>query len=266
MLILIGEMARGKSAIAKQLNKMGLKSVVTYTTRPPRLGETNGVDYHFIDNADFIRKKNKSFFAETTRYTVNTPTGEKIWRYGTSKDSFKQEGVMIMNPEGVEYVLDSLGSYNDVVVFYVTCSDDIARERLSKRGDNLVEIERRIEQDKIDFLDVDEIKDFTVLNDGSNSIEDIAEMIMIAYEGEVEKKRRIIRKKNEEDFLRTIENHKKILFESICRIQSNSINTEIYTYNGRHEEALEAIKELIKNGEIVKHELERLVEIDAYQS
>jgi guanylate kinase len=263
MLVLIGEMSRGKSVISKELNKIGLKSIVSYTTRPPRLGEVDGIDYHFIDNNDFIRKNNEGFFAETTQYTINTSSGEKIWRYGTSKDSCSQEGVLIINPEGVRTLIASLDKLNEVIVFYITCDEDIARERLKQRGDDPTEVERRISQDKIDFEDIEYVKDFTFINDGSYPSKDIAEMIMIAYKGELEKRKKLIREKNEKNFLDELENHKYLISRSLHIYPKYDFICSSIGLR-RYEEAIVGINNLIEDLEVAREEIERLAEIDAY--
>ena len=49
MICLIGKTASGKDTIAKELvNKYGYKRIVTYTTRPIRDGEKEGVNYYYI--------------------------------------------------------------------------------------------------------------------------------------------------------------------------------------------------------------------------
>lgn len=45
------------------------------TTRPPRPGERDGVDYHFIDDEEFVRRIDAGLFLEHVRYAGN--------RYGT---------------------------------------------------------------------------------------------------------------------------------------------------------------------------------------
>ncbi|NQV88948.1 MAG: 50S ribosome-binding GTPase [Parcubacteria group bacterium] len=49
--ILTGPSGVGKTTVAKELlgNRPSLKKVVTCTTREPREGEVDGVDYHFLD-------------------------------------------------------------------------------------------------------------------------------------------------------------------------------------------------------------------------
>ena len=72
MIILVGASASGKSVVVKKMTELyGIEKVVTYTTRPMRAGEANGIDYHFISKEDFISKKEKDFFLETAFYNNN---------------------------------------------------------------------------------------------------------------------------------------------------------------------------------------------------
>ena len=54
-----------------------LKVSVSYTTRAPRRGEQNGVDYHFVDDGAFLAMKERGEFLESAEVHG--------YRYGTSK-------------------------------------------------------------------------------------------------------------------------------------------------------------------------------------
>ena len=54
-----------------------LKVSVSYTTRAPRRGEKNGVDYHFVDDGMFLAMKERGEFLESAEVHG--------YRYGTSK-------------------------------------------------------------------------------------------------------------------------------------------------------------------------------------
>lgn len=55
MIVISGISAAGKDSVVRHLEKRGLPIhfVVTATSRPPRLGETHGVDYSFVTRAEF---------------------------------------------------------------------------------------------------------------------------------------------------------------------------------------------------------------------
>ena len=72
MIILVGASATGKSVVVKQMQDLfNIEKLVTYTTRPMRIGEVNNVDYHFITIEDFLKKKENNFFLETAYYNNN---------------------------------------------------------------------------------------------------------------------------------------------------------------------------------------------------
>ena len=69
MLVLSSPSGAGKTTIARRMlqRNSSLTMSVSVTTRPPRPGEVDGVDYHFIDHAAFER-----MVAEKQEITANT--------------------------------------------------------------------------------------------------------------------------------------------------------------------------------------------------
>ena len=69
----------GKSSLIDALLKEDprLKLSVSYTTRPPRHGEVNGREYHFVDNAAFVAMLERGEFLESAEVHG--------FRYGTSQ-------------------------------------------------------------------------------------------------------------------------------------------------------------------------------------
>lgn len=82
---LMGKSSTGKDTIYKQLldnSKTKLQTIVPYTTRPIRAGETDGVEYFFTDEAGFLKLKEEGKLIEDRAY--NTCLG--LWRYFTVND------------------------------------------------------------------------------------------------------------------------------------------------------------------------------------
>ena len=72
MLVLVSPSASGKSAIVKCLTKKyGLEKFITCTTRKVRVGEIDGVDYHFLSEEEFSNLYNNDEFIETVYYNGN---------------------------------------------------------------------------------------------------------------------------------------------------------------------------------------------------
>ena len=95
---LMGKSSSGKDTIFKELIKDGtvaLKTIVPYTTRPIRAGESNGVEYYFTDEEGFQKLYTSGKVIEERAY--NTFHG--LWRYFTVDDGQiqldKQNYIMI---------------------------------------------------------------------------------------------------------------------------------------------------------------------------
>ena len=153
-----------------------MEPIVTYTTRPPRKGEINGVSYHFITKEEFLKKKEQNFFAETTSY--NVASGD-IWYYGSALEDLSDDKVMIVNPYGLKQI-KSIKSL-EPISFYILVDDKTIIERVTERGDSIKEAARRLNADNIDFNNIDRYIDFAFKNDLGLKPEWVAEMILYTY-------------------------------------------------------------------------------------
>ena len=72
----------GKTSLVKAIlkNNPSIKLSISYTTRLPRSGEINGVDYQFINKESFIKMQQQNIFLETAECHGAF--------YGTSKKLF----------------------------------------------------------------------------------------------------------------------------------------------------------------------------------
>ena len=177
MIFILGKTGSGKTTIVNELvSKYGFNKIITYTTRPMRNGETNHKDYHFINNKDFINKIREDFFAEWKTYT----TKSGIWHYGISLLDFlnaNNKSIVIITPEGFRELREK---YNfDIFSIYIDCDEDILEERINNRGDNPIEINRRLKADKKDFEFINKDVDRVVFNNGNLeiTIQDILKLI-----------------------------------------------------------------------------------------
>ena len=164
---------------------MGYKKIVSYTTRPMRPGEVDGVTYKYISKDKFLELDKEGFFAENTSY--NVATGE-TWYYGISIEDLSdadEKSVVILNPEGFRKVkqIDGLR----IVSFLIDVKKSTIKRRLKERGDNLKEAKRRLKADKKDFKDIELEVDFVIDNNYENTDFSQSSLIDFIYKNMLQK-------------------------------------------------------------------------------
>ena len=137
IIVLVGPSGSGKTSIGEVLSKHGIHRLTTTTTRKPRSGEIEGVDYYF---RDFDEMKIE-YFIEQTVYNDN--------RYGLTKAEVKNE---LEKYDYVHVSLDQNGAKaiketfpNEAFVVFVQISEEEMVRRMKLRGDTQAEIKERIE-------------------------------------------------------------------------------------------------------------------------
>jgi guanylate kinase len=131
----------GKSTVLSRVLRAepGLRFSVSHTTRRPRPGETDGVEYHFVDRPAFVALQQQGALLESA-----TVHGEL---YGTSWFEYhraEREGVDLLldvDVQGAAKVRDRLR--DAVAVFVLPPSFAALEERLRGRGDASEETIRR---------------------------------------------------------------------------------------------------------------------------
>ncbi len=169
MIVLVGESASGKSSIERYLvDVYEYNKIVSYTTRPPREGEVDGVDYHFISVEQFYKLKSEGFFAETASY--------REWNYGVAKEDCTDDKVAVLTPHGLRQV-SKIPNIN-ITSFYISVP---RRDRLIKilqRGDDIEEAYRRSLSDVGQFDGIIDEVDYVINNNKyEKSIREMADTV-----------------------------------------------------------------------------------------
>jgi guanylate kinase len=141
-IIIVGKGGSGKDHMRKELVKLGLKYCISHTTRPPREGENDGVDYYFIGQRQANMMKNNDDFYESVVFNN--------WVYGTSIKEFYSSNLFIMTPSGLSKLKEE--DRKKSFVIYLDIAEEIRKERLLMRND-ADNVDRRLEADRLDFLE-----------------------------------------------------------------------------------------------------------------
>jgi guanylate kinase len=134
----------GKSTLVHRLLQSvpGLTFSISYTTRPPRPLETNGVDYNFISRADFEARLAKGEFLEYAEVYGNY--------YGTHRSTFEQAAhqgrdlVLDIDVQGARQLKVAIPEAHSI--FVLPPSRVVLEQRLRARSQDSEEvIQRRLQ-------------------------------------------------------------------------------------------------------------------------
>ena len=174
MLILVGPSASGKTEVANILiNKYDMKRMVTYTTRPIRIGEVNGVSYNFVTIEEFLKLKENNEFVESVCYNGN-------W-YGTRKKDVSDDKIVILEPKGFQAFFETMP--NEIVSFYLQTSEVERINRMIYRQDKEEDIQKRILNDREVFNNIPNI-DYCIANEQVTLVE-LADKIYKLYKEKI---------------------------------------------------------------------------------
>lgn len=197
LVVISGPSGVGKGTVRKALFDIpnhDLVYSVSMTTRPPRDGEVDGVDYYFVSKEEFLKRIEEDKFLEWAEFVGNY--------YGTPKDKVEEQlelGKEVVLEIEVEGALKLRKKVKDAVfIFIVPPGRQALYDRLLKRGTEAKEIiEARVKKADNEFLLAHKY-DYIVVNDEVNNAADRIMAIIRAEHAKTE---------------RTIHNYLKMLEE-----------------------------------------------------
>jgi guanylate kinase len=135
--VITGPSGVGKGTLIRELLKRvpNLELSVSATTRPPREGEINSRDYHFLTPEDFERGVEEKDFLEFATYSGN--------RYGTLRSEVERcldagkSVVLEIEVQGAQQV--RAAQPDSVQIFIAPPDPGVLRERLIGRGTDSTE-------------------------------------------------------------------------------------------------------------------------------
>jgi len=185
LIILSAPSGGGKSTILNEILKRtdNVDYSVSYTTRQPRGVEQNGIHYHFVDEAEFVRRIDSCDFLEHARVFGN-------W-YGTSISYIKsrlqagQHVIMDIDVQGATLISATDIPY--VKIFIVPPSMQVLEKRLILRAtDSPEEIAKRLRTAREELTFIPHY-DYLVVNDELQHAVDDVMCIIRAEENKVQR-------------------------------------------------------------------------------
>lgn len=172
MIVCVGASASGKTELAKILYKSyGYQKCVTTTTRNKRIGEKNGVDYHFVSEKEFAQLEGNDAFFEVSSYHGHS--------YGIQKKDVKKQGLVIVEPKGANTLISKLGQ--NIFVVYVKTSEKTREERMRLRNDPPQIIKERLLNDRKAFNEESLHRIDLIITNEMETLVELAEFVDLKY-------------------------------------------------------------------------------------
>ncbi|MFO1316220.1 MAG: guanylate kinase [Burkholderiales bacterium] len=179
LFVLAAPSGAGKTSIVRALleREPGMRLSISYTTRPPRPGETDGVDYHFVDEAKFMALKAAGEFLEHAYVHGNWYATSATWLRAEVQDG--HDVLLEIDWQGARQVRTLMP--DAVLVFILPPSLATLKERLEKRGTDSPEvIARRLEAAREEMRHCGDF-DYVIMNqDFARAVDDLSVIVRAA--------------------------------------------------------------------------------------
>jgi guanylate kinase len=166
----------GKTSLTRALLERdpGIRLSVSYTTRPPRPGEQNGVDYHFVSADRFARLKEGNEFLEHAQVHGNWYATSATWL--KSQLSAGQDVVLEIDWQGAAQVRALIPE--SVHIFILPPSLASLEERLLRRGqDDAATIARRLDAAREEIRHCVEFNYVIINQEFASAVEDLTAVV-----------------------------------------------------------------------------------------
>jgi guanylate kinase len=174
--VITGPSGVGKGTLIERLLDAvpELELSVSATTREPRAGEVDGLDYHFLTPEEFERRVEAADFLEHATYSGN--------RYGTLREEVERrlaEGRSVALEIEVQGARQVRAAMPEAVLIFIAPPDPTAlRERLEGRGTDSPEaIARRLRTAEIELEAQDEFPHVVVNDEVQKSASELEKLV-----------------------------------------------------------------------------------------
>lgn len=183
LVILSGVSGAGKDTIKQELIKRmeNVISLPSFTSREPRPGEKEGVQYHFITKEEFKEKiKNEEFYEYDLHHENYYGTSKKLMN-----EKIKSGKIIVkdIDVNGTEHLKDLLNADTKVVTIFLRVPKEELEKRLQDRVDKPSPAEIRLRLSRFEYEESRiNLYDYVLKND---NLEKTVQIVMTILENEM---------------------------------------------------------------------------------
>ena len=189
LIVLSGPSGVGKSTVIAELlgQRKGIYFSVSYTTRQPRVGEADGINYNFVSREEFEGMIQRDELLEYAEYVNNY--------YGTSLKVIQEKldaGIDVLLDIEVQGAAKVRSRCPDALFIFIIppSFEELSRRLHGRHTDSEEVIQGRLEKARQEAKEISKY-DYLVINDKvSNAVSEI-ESILISAECRVENRKSI---------------------------------------------------------------------------
>ncbi len=158
LLCILGETASGKDSITnaaiEKLSMYDIRKICSYTDRPKREGETDGVEHYFVTREEFneIKDSRRDDMIGYTFIRNDKQKSYKGYHYMALIDELQNAQIYIIDYEGLKYLKSKYGDKIDISTVYIYSSLEVRLNRAkATRSDFNTEFKNRVIAEEAQF-------------------------------------------------------------------------------------------------------------------
>ena len=151
-----GKTASGKDTIVNELkliDPIKYKAVCSYTTRPKRDTDIEGVTHYFVSKEEFddIRANSDSAVLAYSKIEDKDKSGKDGYEYMALFDELETSNIYIADPNAIFYLKERFGDKVEAIVIYIYAPADQTLERAKSRDDFNTKYQDRVKNESAQF-------------------------------------------------------------------------------------------------------------------
>lgn len=164
LVCIIGETGSGKDTLVNRAIDQGIfdfRKVCSYTDRPIRDTETEGIEHYFVTTEEFnkLKEERANDILAYTHIKDDTQSNYQGYQYMALSDELEKSHIYIIDYKGLQFLKNKYGETINIVTVYIHAPYCTRRRRAKNtRSDFKKEFNKRVEAEAEQFKEFKKLK------------------------------------------------------------------------------------------------------------